>query len=506
VPSSYSPNLRLELLATGENAGTWGDKANYNLGTLLESAVSATVSVPMADADRTLTAANGLFDEARCHGLRFSGALTAQRTVYVPAVQKYYVVDNRCTRPLLVRVAGNVGGGIAVQPGYVQHVLSDAVTVSAVGPAVDTAGNLGPSSVSTLTVPGAAAVNTGAAATPGLVVSSAPGGFALDIRGRASDNAAWLRFSDASYAAELVRFSSYGSGTWGISNAGDTQVIFSTAGNDIGINKNLAVGGTLASAGAVSGGNDFVSTRSAAPTTGAVFFGNSGARYLFWDGANYVLAAGAGNLYVNASPVWHSGNLNPGAYAPLAAPQFSGIPRSTGGRFVAQGAGGNPSFTAYDSSQNAAVGFFLGSANVAYVANMDGNGNYAGSYRASFDASGNLVATGNVSALSDARRKRAIAALDDAEAERVVRGAARAAASFRWAGAAGDGGARRQVGFVAQGVLEACPEAVHEGEDGMLAVSDRPLLACALAALARTMRRCDQLADRLARMEAGRAR
>ena len=31
MTSSYSSDLKLELMVTGENAGTWGDKTNNNL-------------------------------------------------------------------------------------------------------------------------------------------------------------------------------------------------------------------------------------------------------------------------------------------------------------------------------------------------------------------------------------------------------------------------------------------------------------------------------------------
>ena len=31
MTSSYSTDLKLELMVTGENAGTWGDKTNDNL-------------------------------------------------------------------------------------------------------------------------------------------------------------------------------------------------------------------------------------------------------------------------------------------------------------------------------------------------------------------------------------------------------------------------------------------------------------------------------------------
>ena len=39
MASSYSSDLKLELMATGENAGTWGTKTNTNLN-LVQQAVA----------------------------------------------------------------------------------------------------------------------------------------------------------------------------------------------------------------------------------------------------------------------------------------------------------------------------------------------------------------------------------------------------------------------------------------------------------------------------------
>ena len=38
MASTYSSDLKLELMATGENAGTWGDKTNTNLN-LVQQAI-----------------------------------------------------------------------------------------------------------------------------------------------------------------------------------------------------------------------------------------------------------------------------------------------------------------------------------------------------------------------------------------------------------------------------------------------------------------------------------
>lgn len=39
MASTYSPNLRIELIAVGEQANTWGGTTNNNLGTLIREAV-----------------------------------------------------------------------------------------------------------------------------------------------------------------------------------------------------------------------------------------------------------------------------------------------------------------------------------------------------------------------------------------------------------------------------------------------------------------------------------
>ena len=39
MASSYSTDLKLELMVTGENAGTWGDKTNTNLN-LVQQAIA----------------------------------------------------------------------------------------------------------------------------------------------------------------------------------------------------------------------------------------------------------------------------------------------------------------------------------------------------------------------------------------------------------------------------------------------------------------------------------
>ena len=96
MASTYSTGSRLELMATGENSGTWGDKAN-TVFQLIEDVVDGYVSVTMLDSTDALTTVNGAADEARNKVINIVGTLSANREMNVGAVEKVYIVVNNTT-------------------------------------------------------------------------------------------------------------------------------------------------------------------------------------------------------------------------------------------------------------------------------------------------------------------------------------------------------------------------------------------------------------------------
>lgn len=113
--STYSSNLRLELIGTGEQQGTWGITTNTNLGTLLEQAITGYTAISVTDgADTTLTVSNGASDQSRNMTLNLTGSLSAARTVICPATPKIYVVKNATTGGYAVtfKVTGQTGVSI----------------------------------------------------------------------------------------------------------------------------------------------------------------------------------------------------------------------------------------------------------------------------------------------------------------------------------------------------------------------------------------------------------
>lgn len=129
MPSTYSTNLKFELMATGENSGTWGTKTNNNLFPLAEQAIVAQADVAMLDATTTITMLDGTTCDARCFVLNLTGVLTAARDLVVPTIQKPYVVANNTTGGYAVTVKTSAGTGISVPNGDRMFLYADGTNV-----------------------------------------------------------------------------------------------------------------------------------------------------------------------------------------------------------------------------------------------------------------------------------------------------------------------------------------------------------------------------------------
>jgi hypothetical protein len=94
MASSYSTDLKLELMVTGENAGTWGDNTNNNLN-LIQQAIAGFESVALSDGGTVaLAMTDKTISNARNMVLKFTGTLTTASTVTIPdGIEKFYVID-----------------------------------------------------------------------------------------------------------------------------------------------------------------------------------------------------------------------------------------------------------------------------------------------------------------------------------------------------------------------------------------------------------------------------
>lgn len=130
MATTYSTNLALSLLATGEQAGLWGDITNTNLGSLLEQAISGYQTQAMSDSgDTTITIPNGATGVARNMYIELTGTLTAARNLIVPSNRKLYFIYNNTSGGYAVTVKPSAGTGISVPAGTKYLLVSDGTNV-----------------------------------------------------------------------------------------------------------------------------------------------------------------------------------------------------------------------------------------------------------------------------------------------------------------------------------------------------------------------------------------
>ena len=97
MASTFSSSLNLELQATGENSGSWGDKTNNNLQKL-ESAIKGYVSVALASTTDSLVATNGTTADEQSNAIiKLTGTLSGDTTMQCEAVETWYIVDDATT-------------------------------------------------------------------------------------------------------------------------------------------------------------------------------------------------------------------------------------------------------------------------------------------------------------------------------------------------------------------------------------------------------------------------
>jgi len=111
MASTYSGNLAIELIGTGDQAGTWGNTTNTNLGTTIEQAIVGTANVTMTSATNTAItiAQNNTFQAARGLRLNLVGTITTSPYLYIPTITKQYIVNNNLANTVIVSNGTNAG-------------------------------------------------------------------------------------------------------------------------------------------------------------------------------------------------------------------------------------------------------------------------------------------------------------------------------------------------------------------------------------------------------------
>jgi hypothetical protein len=136
MSSTYSPDLRIELIGTGDQAGVWGATTNNNMAYVLEQAIAGYVSVAVASANQAFTYLNGATataaDNQSVHAsLALTTSTGANFAVYAPPASKQYTIYNASSYVATIynsTVIGNTtaaGTGVAIPAGKTMTVWSD---------------------------------------------------------------------------------------------------------------------------------------------------------------------------------------------------------------------------------------------------------------------------------------------------------------------------------------------------------------------------------------------
>ena len=133
MASSYSTDLKLELMVTGENAGTWGEKTNDNLDLLQQAIVGYESIAVNATTGTTLVMSNSpTLSNARNAVLNLTGTLAGNVDVTVPdSIEKTYLVNNQVTHGAFTLTFKTVSGtGIKLAQGNRYVLYSDGTNVN----------------------------------------------------------------------------------------------------------------------------------------------------------------------------------------------------------------------------------------------------------------------------------------------------------------------------------------------------------------------------------------
>jgi len=135
MSSTYSTSLRVELIGSGDQAGTWGTTTDNNFAYIFDAAIAGYQAVTISSADQALTYVNGPTSSASLNQsvyaiLKFNSAAAAS-AVYAPPVSKQYIVWNNTSYTITIynsTVIGNTtaaGTGVAIAAGNKIMVWSD---------------------------------------------------------------------------------------------------------------------------------------------------------------------------------------------------------------------------------------------------------------------------------------------------------------------------------------------------------------------------------------------
>jgi hypothetical protein len=135
MASTYS-QYKIELVGTGEQAGTWGTTTNNNFGSAtpgtyqgFEQAIGGRADVTMSGTTTLSLTDSNAAQDARALYLNLSGTLSGAADLVVPALQKSYLVKNGTTGGYAVTIKVTGQTGVSIPNGKTVWVYNNGTDV-----------------------------------------------------------------------------------------------------------------------------------------------------------------------------------------------------------------------------------------------------------------------------------------------------------------------------------------------------------------------------------------
>jgi len=124
MPSSYTANLGVEKIGSGEQAGTWGTTTNLNFD-IIDRAINGVQAISLSGTTTTLTTTNGVLSEGGAKVLVLGGSPSGENTITIDpnSQDKVYFVHNN-TNQTATFTQGS-GGNASIPAGAKGIIFAD---------------------------------------------------------------------------------------------------------------------------------------------------------------------------------------------------------------------------------------------------------------------------------------------------------------------------------------------------------------------------------------------
>ena len=307
MASSFSTDLKLELMVTGENAGTWGDKTNTNLN-LVQQAIAGFESISIAGGAQTtnLVMTNATLSNARNAVIKLTGTITGNQIVTVPTgIEKTYIVQNGTTGAFTVefKQAGGTGTTFSTTDKNIKILFADGTNINTVDLST-LSGTVVSAQIANLAV-------TSAKLASFAVTEARLASFAVTTSRLATDAVTGIKITQSTITQSKLAANSVGSNQ--LISTGVTAASYTTANFTVDADGRI----TAASSGSAGAGMGIVTRVTPGPASGTHTAGPTATRL-----ATFLYAGGGGSGgWRSNQPGGTGGSGGYGYYqAPVVAP------------------------------------------------------------------------------------------------------------------------------------------------------------------------------------------